>query len=148
MRKRHWALLVLVGIVVLVAGGATVFVYWKQISPTKRLQPTIDETLLTHEESIIGSWKRVPLTDDDDVYGWRQISDSGKMATLYGDAIYRGSYKILDKKTIETSDHFFNAKDKVNLWTFGFLDGRLIMIHKKYGWVEGYQRVPAGTLDP
>jgi hypothetical protein len=157
MRKKHWVILAGIGLISAVAIAAMWLACWPiepsidvpKHSPAKHVEPKIDVTLLTHEKSIVGNWRRVDLDEHGyRSHGWRQIHELGKMWTLYGDIIFDGSYKLIDKKTIETSYHFWKMKDEVNQWTFGFLDGRLIMIHNNYGWVEKYEQVPAGVLYP
>lgn len=161
MPRMNRGILIGLGVIISVAVAATAVLFWLRdshgpehldppLAPKKRVRPNVDLALLTHEKSIIGSWKRVALPEDEgnEVFGWRQINAAGKMATLYGDVIYQGSFKVIDKQTIETAYHCYGKDDEINRWSFGFLDGKLIMIHNEYGWVEAYESVPAGTLYP
>ena len=77
-----------------------------------------------------------------------EINAAGKMAALYGDVIYQGSFKVIDKQTIETAYHCYGKDDEINRWSFGFLDGKLIMIHNEYGWVDVTNRCRLVTLSP
>ena len=65
------------------------------------------------------------------------------MWVCYGDAIYDGTYRVIDRTTIETCNRF---NGESNRWTFGFLKGELILINHQTSWVEEYKRVAPGTL--
>lgn len=120
--------------------------YWLASNPIPE-EPVFDLTKLTYEDKIVGHWNRVPLDSRDNVDGFREIAATGEMATRYGDVIHKGDYKV-EGTTIETTYRYFQQKSEKNRWTFGFMDGRLIMIHQKYGWVEVYERVPVSDLHP
>lgn len=155
MWKKPLAIGIGIGAFFLCAAAIISGIFWHSTfakKPTQPVidtkQPVIDTNLLTHEDEIIGHWKRVGLSEGNSPDGFRQIAASGKMATCYGDIIHDGSFKILDKRTMETAYHYHGEKDEVNLWTFGFMDRKLIMINQRTGWVEAYRRVPPGTLYP
>lgn len=97
--------------------------------------------LLTHDEAVVGEWEGVRSSG---TLGYsRSFSKSGRMFVCYGDVIYDGSYRLIDKATLETCNRFDGG---INRWTFGFLEGELVLINRSASRVEEYKRVASGTL--
>jgi hypothetical protein len=144
MRKSLRIITIGLGLIALLAVGPAFIVIihhdWKSY-------PNIDLASLTHDEPIVGVWGRVALRRNDTTDTCYQISASGKIATRHDDMILRGSYKILDQQTIEIRFHFHSEADIVERWTFGFVDGRLIMVNQSNGVVVGFKRLPPGTRE-
>jgi hypothetical protein len=97
--------------------------------------------LLTYDEAVVGEWQGVRSSSA--LEHSRRFAKTGKMFVCYGDVIIDGSYRLIDKTTLETRNRF---SGEINRWTFGFLKGELILINQQTSWVEEYKRVAPGTL--
>ena len=130
----------------LICGAIIIGVAYQQGANPIPAEPVFDVSKLTYEDNIVGYWNRVSLGKEDHGDGFREIAASGHMANRYGDEILHGTYRLLDKCTLETS--YEHEKPKSHRWLFGFWDGKLIMIHQTHGWVEAYERVPVSEVHP
>ncbi len=141
MRKMLLAAVSMLGISLLLGGVVIGVAYWRGSISYEPPQENFDTSRLTTGD-IVGNWKRVALPEDAErPDGFRQLSASGKLITRYGDEVHHGTYKIHDRRTMETTHKYHGQTDKVYRWTYGFMDGKLIMINETTGWVEAYERV-------
>ena len=129
---------------VILASVALIVLFWMQAKKwvemkTEKQDPVaawIIEGAIITKEDIAKKWIRV---GNDKLGGsWREFSDTGRLSVCYGDMIYKGSYLILDKRTIETKYHISGQRDIIYRWTAGIRNEKLIMINQQTGWVEAY----------
>jgi hypothetical protein len=120
--------------------------YWLSSNP-RPAEPVFDVSKLTYDDNIVGHWKSVSLKSDEYIDGTRVMAVSGEIATRYGDVIHRGTYKVIDESTIDTTYVYHGERPRTIRWTFGFMDRKLIMIHQTRGWVEAYERATVDELE-
>ena len=146
MGKMLLAVLSMLGICLLLGGIVIGVAYWHCSIFYEPPKEIFDTSRLTTGD-IVGNWKRVTLPEDaEKPDGFRQISGAGQIVTRYGDVVHRGTYKIHDRRTMETAYKYHGQKDKVFRWTYGFMEGKLIMINETTGWVEAFERVPVAEF--
>jgi len=108
---------------------------------TATVPPQIER--LANPKDIVGEWDRVEFPDAVIPVNWRRFSAEGEFQVCYGDMVFWGKFNFIDASTLETRD---GNDGNVNRWKIGRADGKLVLIHQEYGWVEQYVGVPPGTL--
>jgi hypothetical protein len=141
MRNKILACLAMLSATLLMGAILVAVAYWRSSAAPEDPELGFDTNRLTPGQ-IVGSWKRVSIPEDENPAGGaRQFTAAGKTATLYGDVIHSGTYKILDERTIETKYDYYKKKSEVFRWRYGFLDGKLVLVNEATGWIEAYERV-------
>lgn len=145
MRAYRKSTVVKVASAILLIIIALLFDYWARRQPNQQLDaipPGFAEAVIT-SETVVGRWVRVSKITG--LTGWREFSAMGHLSVRYGDMIFTGSYRILDNRTVETTYHIHSLPEEINEWTAGIQDETLIMVHRKWGWVEIYRRSASST---
>jgi len=145
MRTRLWimglALLALLGV-----GGVAAHFWFGDASLSVRPPPVPPVTKpLADRSELVGEWLRVEAPEPGMVGHWRTFTAKGEFRACYGCAIYWGTYRFVDDRTIETRDGHDGA---LNRWTVGRADGKVVLVHQEYGWVEQYVSAPPGVVKP
>lgn len=89
------------------------------------------------KEALAGKWVRSDVKGREN--GWRVFSATGSLSVCYGDAIYEGSYQLLDNRTIEIRYRIYGKPDELERWSGGIFEGKLIMVNRKKHWLEEYK---------
>ena len=136
-KNRRLVWLGVAGLLVAAAGGVLAV----RLAPGD--PPTLPHPLpppLPTNNDLVGDWLRIEFSDA----ASRQFTVDGKMCVLYGDVIYRGSYRYVGPTTLETRSEHFDGPE-IRRWTVHFTEDKLTMTSHEHGWVEKYQRVYAFT---
>lgn len=144
MRKKAW----LVGLILVSALTLVALVLYSRPRAKGGRSEGVPEGLVPPADSkaLVGEWDRVDFPEAVIPVNWRKFSESGETSVRYGDVIIAGTYRFIDPETLEIQDRH---DGKTHRWTVGIApDSRLVMVHRAYGWIEKYQKVPPGTLEP
>jgi hypothetical protein len=120
--------------------------YWfiHKSSRPRATQPPPVTTMLANRNDIIGEWRRVEAPEAGMDGHWRIFTSNGEFRVCYGCYIVWGTYTFENDRTLVTRD---GHDGRLSRWQIGRADGKLVLVHLHYGWVEEFVSVLPGTLE-
>jgi hypothetical protein len=94
---------------------------------------------LSNNSELVGTWLRVDPPKPEMVGHWRAFTADGEFRACYGCVVSWGTYRFVDNSTLETRD---GHDGTLHQWTVGHAGDRIVLVHRKYGWVEQYFSAP------